>query len=151
MITDKAIPKVILIILDLLCLILSIKIDPQQDLLGEGYIEIDRIDSGISVTDMSADVGIEVSLINSNNPRLLIDNVSAQLLGGTISSNKIEWLYPQDTAFDIELYELSLAEILAVKYQTSLAASGNLSAALPALISNGQLVIKGTQLLLAMV
>jgi len=120
----------------------DLRLLPQISSKSSGTIKIKRMENGITLNDFQLNNSLRPSE-HGPLPALLLQDISASLLGGTVSDRKV--LYdPQNGALKtiVELRDLDLAQLLALHKVEGLKVKGRIKGQLPIVFDSSGLRVE---------
>ena len=115
---------------------MSLTLLPSVRSLRSAGVHVAQVDFGLSVTNGRALLSFDVSTLGSL-PRITMENLVVEILGGRVSSRKIEYDLNRETnVFELEIHELKLEEIVRLQQFEGLKATGRLSGSVTVIVGS---------------
>jgi hypothetical protein len=104
-------------------------------------VSLDLIDIGVPVQNLSAD--IQLNIVNQN---AQVENLSMELLGGTVTAEAFEYIADSTTTVMLQLQEIQLEFIVALLEFSNLVMTGSVSGLVPLSVDGERITIDGGML-----
>lgn len=119
---------------------------PEMQVEGRGSITLEHLIGGLDSYHIRADV--ELGQSNAGIlPTLMVDNFSATLLGGSVSSSSIVYdLNAPDSSFVVGVKTMGLGQLVGLVNMDDLMVTGAISGAIPVRIHGQEITVSGAEL-----